>query len=453
MLTLNAGFNIGSHSLNIKNSIEGTSTNLASTSSSTIEITGNVSNVDLPSSISALGGFIINNPNGTTLQADLTVSTTLTCTSGSVSTNSHTLTWNGITDNLTESAGNYIVGTLATTRTVASSSSEFFGGIGLSFSSGSDAFSCLVTRYTGASAAVNVGANTGINRKWEITPAANYSGDRNLTLSWLQNDDNGKTLTAMRIYSLAPAASDWVDESGTDQDGSSRSLTKTSLGAITSGTKMTYTISATNSPLPVELTSFTAEATNKGVLLKWTTATEINNYGFEIQRSVTSGNLRGQDGYSDSSDLEGYKTIGFVNGSGNSNSPKLYSFEDNNVPSGNVKYRLKQIDVDGAFEYSDIINVIANIPDKFELLQNYPNPFNPVTTIVYAISSAANVNLTVYDMLGQKVTELVNTQKNPGKYTVTFDGSKISSGVYFYRLTTSNRTGKFVASKKLILMK
>ena len=148
-------------------------------------------------------------------------------------------------------------------------------------------------------------------------------------------------------------------------------------------------------PLPVELTSFKASIINTDVLLSWETATEINNYGFEIERKIISSSLRNTD----------WIKIGFINGHGNSNSPKTYRFADKNLTGGSkFEYRLKQIDNDGRFEFSDSVEVTF-IPDKFELLQNYPNPFNPSTRIKYVLPFESSVEITVYNMTGQRIKE------------------------------------------------
>ncbi|MFH1194377.1 MAG: T9SS type A sorting domain-containing protein [bacterium] len=118
-------------------------------------------------------------------------------------------------------------------------------------------------------------------------------------------------------------------------------------------------------------------------------------------------------------------------------------------------YRLKQIDMNGQYSYSDVIEVSAeSIPGRFALEQNYPNPFNPTTVIKYQIPSSQVVTLKIYDILGNEVATLVHETKAPGNYEVKFDarsygGSKLSSGVYFYQL----RAGSFVSSKKFVLMK
>ena len=190
--------------------------------------------------------------------------------------------------------------------------------------------------------------------------------------------------------------------------------------------------------LPVELQSFVAKTNGNSVVLNWQTTTEVNNYGFEIQRSTEKAT---------------WNKIGFVEGNGTSNSPKEYSFTDVVSQSGKYSYRLKQIDIDGSYKYSNVVEVNVGSPEKFELGQNYPNPFNPTTTIEYSIpnvgASEQNVQLKIYDVLGRKVATLINQKQSPGNYKVKFDASKLNSGVYFYTL----RTGDFVSTKKMIIMK
>jgi photosystem II stability/assembly factor-like uncharacterized protein len=187
--------------------------------------------------------------------------------------------------------------------------------------------------------------------------------------------------------------------------------------------------------MPVELNSFSASLIKDEVILNWSTATEINNYGFEIERNVKSG----------------FENIGFVDGHGNSNSPKNYSFTDNNPGYGKIQYRLKQIDNDGKFEYSNIIDVNIDLPLSFELSQNYPNPFNPITKIGFQIPGGTSglVSLKVYDILGREVATLINEEPPAGIYEVEFNAESLSSGIYFYRL----QTGNFVDTKKFTLMK
>jgi photosystem II stability/assembly factor-like uncharacterized protein len=192
-------------------------------------------------------------------------------------------------------------------------------------------------------------------------------------------------------------------------------------------------------PIPVELNSFSANVINNiSVQLIWSTATETNNRGFEIQRKTESTN---------------WITIGFKEGKGTTTEPQSYSFTDKNLQPGKYTYRLKQVDFDGTYKYSDVVEVEV-APATFSLSQNYPNPFNPTTNIKYQIPNTEFVTLKVYDVLGNEVTTLVNEEKPAGSYTVEFNVGQdsspdIASGVYFYQLTA----GGYTATKKLILLK
>jgi len=191
---------------------------------------------------------------------------------------------------------------------------------------------------------------------------------------------------------------------------------------------------AEGNELPVELTSFLANVIGSNVILRWQTATELNNYGFEIERSNNKIN---------------FEKIGFVQGSGNSNSDKNYSFTDKQKLSGKYYYRLKQIDNDGAFEYSKVVEADLKLPLTFGLLQNYPNPFNPSTTISYSIPTAGLVKITIYNALGESIKELGNETKEPGFYSINWNADNINSGVYFLKIETNN----FVSTKKMLLIK
>ena len=196
-----------------------------------------------------------------------------------------------------------------------------------------------------------------------------------------------------------------------------------------------------SSPLPVELISFTSRLLSKGVLLKWETGIEVNNYGFEVERML---NIKSQP-------TEEWNKIGFVNGNGNSSSYKYYSFSDNNLQNGKYLYRLKQIDNDGTFEYSSVIEVEIGSPNEYTLYQNFPNPFNPNTMISYNIPVSGFVSLKVFDVLGNEVATLVDEDKSAGVYNVEFrmQNVELSSGIYFYRL----QSGDFVKSRKMVILK
>ncbi|MBZ0200005.1 MAG: T9SS type A sorting domain-containing protein [Ignavibacteriaceae bacterium] len=230
-------------------------------------------------------------------------------------------------------------------------------------------------------------------------------------------------------------------------NGYSRKLNKNdgTAGTIDIGS---YEYQFGNDPLPVELVSFTGELANETVELYWETATEVNNYGFNVELRMENGE---------------WETIGFVEGHGTTNSPKEYSFTDIlnldlNPNLTRIDYRLKQIDNDGTFAYSKTITVDLTtnnsiedkgIPTVYSLSQNYPNPFNPSTTIKFGLPESGLVDLRVYNNLGEEVARLVNNELAAGYHETTFEASNLSSGMYIYKLIS----GKFTQTKKLILLK
>jgi len=189
-----------------------------------------------------------------------------------------------------------------------------------------------------------------------------------------------------------------------------------------------------NSSLPVNLASFVSSVNGNNIELKWSTESELNNSGFEIERKINSD----------------WKKIGFVAGNGNTNSVNSYSYTDRGLQSGSYQYRLKQIDFNGNYEYHNLTNeVTIGAPDKFTLEQNYPNPFNPSTTINYSLTNDGFVSLSVYDMLGREVTSLVQEFKPAGYYSIDFNASALTSGMYFYRLNANG----FTSIRKMTLVK
>jgi len=188
--------------------------------------------------------------------------------------------------------------------------------------------------------------------------------------------------------------------------------------------------------VPVELTSFTASVNNKNMNIRWRTASEKNNSGFEILRSIQNE--------------DNWNQIGFVEGHGTTTEENDYSFVDKDLESGNYSYKLVQVDFGGTQTESEIINVEVNSqPEEYSLSQNYPNPFNPTTTIEFSIPQSENVKLIVFNSLGEEVATLVNEFKESGKHEIDFKEIDIPSGVYYYKIIA----GSFAETKKMILLK
>ncbi len=190
---------------------------------------------------------------------------------------------------------------------------------------------------------------------------------------------------------------------------------------------------ASATSLEVELANIQVSVTDGGVRLSWTTASEKNNLGFEIQRR--NGNRP-------------FAAVGFVPGKGTTTEPQHYQFVDRNLPGGTYFYRLKQVDVSGQFQLYPEIAVEVPQPKRFALYQNYPNPFNPETTLRYDVARRAHVRLAVFNILGRPVAVLVNSEQSPGRYKVTLNASGWPSGIYFVRLFVGGRT----FTRKMVLI-
>ncbi len=197
-----------------------------------------------------------------------------------------------------------------------------------------------------------------------------------------------------------------------------------------------YSYITPDNNVPVELSSFSYSILGSEVILDWSTATELNNHGFEIQRSL---------------DKKNWATLGFIEGKGTISEPHQYSFSDNisDLSALKLYYKLKQIDFNGSFEYSDILEVEV-APTSFALEQNYPNPFNPSTVINYQLPVAGNVTLKIFNVLGKEVATLINQFKETGNHSTFYIvNSTLPSGIYYYQL----KAGDYVATKKMVLMK
>lgn len=243
----------------------------------------------------------------------------------------------------------------------------------------------------------------------------------------------------VRIYKRdTPGSGDFI-ELATTLAGTELRADVTSFGE--------FMLGSNTQPLPVELSSFTANVNKMDVSLRWTTASELNCASYEIERK----NINAND----------WNKISVLKGNGTTSTTSLYSFEDKNLATAKYNYRLKQIDYNGAFNYYNLDQeVIVGIPEKFSLSQNYPNPFNPATKINFEIpenvnGELSNVKLLVYDITGRLVSELVNKQLSAGYYTADFNGINLSSGIYFYTLSvqSAGSTQNSHLTKKMLLIK
>ena len=227
----------------------------------------------------------------------------------------------------------------------------------------------------------------------------------------------------------------WVKISGGLIDKTIPKLVINSSGIIYAGSTTGGLYRSINTTVvPVELSSFEIKGENGSVNLTWKTASELNNRGFDIER---------KDNFGD------FKAIAFIDGCGTSTKLKQYTYIDKNLPDGKYSYRLKQLDFNGAFKFSEAEEIEINAVKSFSLSQNSPNPFNPSTVITYSLPEPGNVTLKIYDILGKEITTLVSGNIPAGQHTVHFNAGELRSGTYFYTI----RAGKFVETKKLLLLK
>jgi photosystem II stability/assembly factor-like uncharacterized protein len=302
-------------------------------------------------------------------------------------------------------------------------------------------------------------ANTGLRVVWTYTPSyaiiekttdggttwntipGPYAGCIPLNVSYVPGTSSAYVITGcMNVNGYANGSAYTLDggTTWTTLDNGNYCYTIFESASVGWGTDWTtnnfYKYVGPPLPLPVELTSFTATANHKEAVLKWSTATELNNNGFEVQRKIGE---------------QEFATIGFVKGEGTTTSKKEYSYTDKNLDDGKYSYRLKQIDFSGKYNYSDVIEVDIRGVDEYALEQNYPNPFNPTTMIGFGVREKSNVRITILNSIGEELAVVLNEEKEPGYHQIEFNAAHLPSGVYFYRI----QAGNFVQTKKMILMK
>lgn len=293
-------------------------------------------------------------------------------------------------------------------------------------------------------------ARTGLSnlKLWSSTDAT-FGGDTQLGSSITTDPGDGNAVTFSGFSSTISTSGTYYfltadiasGATGTVQGVIVQNNSLSLSGGVLSSTISNAVISNGTSPLPVKINSFIVEMQNTNVLLMWQTATEVNNYGFSVERKI------GID--------ENWVEIGFVEGHGNSNSPKEYLYVDSGNLYGDINYRLKQIDNNGDFEFSDIVVISLVSPKDFILSQNYPNPFNPSTMIKYGIPVQSNVRVEIFDMLGQSVGVLVNQDKSAGFYETTWNAANLPSGIYLISIKANGLSSSknFTQVKKALLLK
>jgi len=407
------------------------------------------------------GTLTINNSSGVTLSASRTISTgTLNLTTGNLITTSTNLLTIGAAGTTTgASSSSFVDGPLAQTIAAIGPTAKTFPiGKGTAYRlvdltiTQDAATSTIYTAEVFNSAPTTRTLPGTIDlvstvRYWNVTKGSGANvTNASITLNY--NTDDGVTETANLRIAKDNGAGAWVDLGGTGSGSPSGSISSTTNFTTFSDFVLANATGGTN-PLPVVISSFSASIVGSSVKLSWRTETEVNNYGFEIERAQGDSNFEFR--------ISNFEMIGFVKGHGNSNSPKDYSFFDEGIISRKYFYRLKQIDTDGKFEYSKAIEVDLGSPGKFELSQNYPNPFNPTTKIDYQLPFESLVRMELYSITGERIAELINSEQAPGYYTVELNSARLqlSSGVYIYSMKAMSKMDfkSNIQLKKMVVLK
>ncbi len=374
---------------------------------------------------------------------DMTINGTCTMAGGHIETGSNTLTLGTSALLNGECTTSRIIGTISTSRTVGTSASTF-GGIGVALDAGTDDIgSVIVTRVTGPAGIVTGAGNTGIASQWTLIPTAQPTSGRNLTLQWFAVDDNGKNVSSAQMWQSTNLGSTWspigaiTDVSGSDPRCFVNAVT--SLGG--------FTVSDASNPVPVELVAFSAHWKDAEVLLQWKTATELNNFGFEIERDIAEASGRSRQ-YE-------WKTVGFVMGSGTSAVPHKYHFIDapplESKSGSTLSYRLRQLDRDGKYSFSPVVEVRTWAVSGFSIALS-PNPLygDAVAHIEVSLPRRSTVEIQITDLLGRRLMKVpVGGTLDAGSYNFSLPAMHLPTGMYYCTVWAEQnvRTHRFTVQR------
>ena len=406
----------------------------------TVIFNGGNGNQTIESTNEEIFSFIIVNKMSGDLQLlnDIKINGDLDIINGDLDGNNNTVTLDGGLNGraggpIIETPGNTFKGGIITTLIPFLNAPDSFSTMGLAITSEKDLGSTLIER---GHEILTDGDTTSILRFYNIAPSNNSDLNATLVFSYDESELNGLAEKDLSLYLIPDSDPGWIKLGGI-VDTQANTVTASGIAQFN-----LITLAANSKLVPVELMKFTAISENNSIKLKWQTATELNNKGFEVERKNEGTEDKNQEN-------PVWTRIGFVEGSGSTTERQLYSFIDKNPTGGsNFIYRLKQIDFDGSYKYSDEIEVNI-IPDNFLLSQNYPNPFNPSTTIKYSLKEESRVQIKVYNSIGQEVTTLINETNPAGYYSIIFNAKGLPSGIYFYRI----EAGSFNQVKKMMLIK
>ncbi len=420
---------------------------------------------ELNTTSAAVPGLIINNSYGIKLGSDAVVRTTLSMNSGNIELNGKTLTLGTSTTGTLKYAAGYMTGTGTFKRWFSAGliSSDTAGTFPMGAGLNKRSLVLGGTLNTGGTVSVSYtdagtvaqpfgpsfpeNSQTFVyryNANWTVASGDGFTGS-GLTLAIAGNGIPGINSIADINVSGAtgPANGSYTATTGTPL---APVVNRAGLNELT--LPSTYYYASTNdSPLPVELTSFSSNVSGRQVNLSWETKTETNSNRYEIERALVIMKNATQT----------WTRVGMVQASGSSISSRKYSFIDKDLQVGKYLYRMRLVDEGGSYKYSKEVQAEISLPNKFDLSQNYPNPFNPSTKIDYQVPVDSRIMVEVYTLGGARVAELVNQNQQPGYYSIIFGSSsfKLASGIYIYRIiATENKTGKNSSIiKKMVLLK
>ena len=405
-------------------------------------VTSAVTGFEMPVSTSSINNLIISSTQGVTLGANITVNGILTLSGSNLTLGLYNLIAASIAGG---SATGYVV-----TDGTGSLTVNNVGASNITFPVGfSDTYTPVIINNSGTIDNFTVSINNNfdtppynnniVNKKWTISEGTPGGSSAAITLQWNSADENSSFVRTNPVFIGKYNGSVWDSSPAVYSDLGGGIYSAAATGITTFSP---FGI-GNNGSFPVELFSFASSTNGRIVNLNWETKTEVNFNKFEIERASVNTNQTSLS----------WTPVGFLKASGTSNSNKKYSYCEKNLQAGKYQYRLKMIDNDGSYKYSNIIETEVGTPKNFELDQNYPNPFNPETTIQFNIPKATDVNISIFNIAGQKVATLLNEYLEAGYYQKTFSsqisGQSLSSGIYFYVLNA----GDVRMVRKMILMK
>jgi hypothetical protein len=396
--------------------------------------------VSMPGTDMVMDYLTLNQSNGLILQSNLTINKSIHLTNGLLTIGDKNITLGfEATITGTPSSTNMIVATgTGELRKVFTGAGSFefpvgsntgtaeYSPVTLNFTSGTFASSYAGIKLDNHKHPNNTSTNSYLNRYWTVTQSNITGFSCDVTLQYLPSDIVG---SESAIYCGKYDGSTWTLLTLANSEAQQLNGTVTSFSAFTGGEQ---------GVMPVSLSSLSSSVSGRNIKLNWTTLSEINNSGFDIERADAKN------------EKPVYIKAGFVNGKGTVNTATNYNFEDRNLQTGKYKYRLKQIDNNGNFEYYNLSGEVeVGVPAKYDLGQNYPNPFNPVTKINFELPYDSKVEMTVFDVLGREMKKLMNESRSAGYHTIVFDASNFSSGVYFYRINAKSTDKEYLNIKKI----